>query len=50
MGSKQSPAAITEAERLAKEVLQKNPNHIEGHVLMVASCSRRTISRKPSQS
>ena len=34
MGSKQSPAAITEAERLAKEVLQKNPNHIEGHVLM----------------
>src|SRR5260370_7754916 len=34
MGSKQSRAAITEAERLAKEVLQKNPNHIEGHVLM----------------
>ncbi len=34
MGSKQSPAAITEAERLAKEVLQKDPNHIEGHVLM----------------
>lgn len=34
MGSKQSPAAITEAERLAKEVLQQNPNHIEGHVLM----------------
>jgi tetratricopeptide (TPR) repeat protein len=34
MGSKQSPAAITEAERLAKEVLQKNPNHIEGHILM----------------
>src|SRR6185503_14951034 len=34
MGGKQSPAAISEAERLAKEVLQKNPNHIEGHVLM----------------
>ncbi|MEK6334135.1 MAG: tetratricopeptide repeat protein [Acidobacteriota bacterium] len=34
MGGKQSPAAITEAERLAKEVLQKNPNHIEGHILM----------------
>jgi tetratricopeptide (TPR) repeat protein len=34
MGSKQSPAAITEAERLAKEVLQKDPHHIEGHVLM----------------
>jgi tetratricopeptide (TPR) repeat protein len=34
MGSKQSPAAITEAERLAKEVLQKNPAHIEGHILM----------------
>jgi len=34
MGGKQSPAAISEAERLAKEVLQKNPNHIEGHILM----------------
>jgi tetratricopeptide (TPR) repeat protein len=34
MGSKQSPAAITEAERLAKEVLQKDGNHIEGHILM----------------
>ena len=34
MGGKQSPAAVTEAERLAKEVLQKNPNHIEGHILM----------------
>jgi tetratricopeptide (TPR) repeat protein len=32
-GSKQSPAAITEAERLAKEVLQKDPNHIEGRIL-----------------
>lgn len=34
MGSKQSPAAITEAERMAKDVLQKDPNHIEGHILM----------------
>ncbi len=34
MGGKQSPAAISEAERLAKEVLQKDANHIEGHILM----------------
>ncbi len=34
MAGKQSSAAITEAERMAKEVLQKNPNHIEGHILM----------------
>ena len=34
MGGKQSPAAISEAERLAKEVLQKDGNHIEGHILM----------------
>src|SRR6266851_1066988 len=34
MGSKQSPAAVSEAERLAKEVLQKDGNHIEGHILM----------------
>src|ERR1700694_4562085 len=34
MGGKQSPAAVAEAERLAKEVLQKDPNHIEGHILM----------------
>lgn len=33
-GGKQSPSAITEAERLAKDVLQKDPNHIEGHILM----------------
>src|SRR5437763_3036190 len=33
-GSKQSPPAIAEAERLAKEVLEKDPNHIEGHILM----------------
>ncbi|HET6890275.1 MAG TPA: tetratricopeptide repeat protein [Pyrinomonadaceae bacterium] len=25
---------ISEAERLAKEILQKNPDHIEGHILM----------------
>src|SRR3989475_8700646 len=34
MGSKQSPAGISEAEHLAKEVLQKDSNHIEGHILM----------------
>jgi len=34
MGSKQSPAGIGEAERLAREVLQKDGNHIEGHILM----------------
>ena len=34
MAGKQSSAAISEAERLAKEILQKNPNHIEGHILM----------------
>src|SRR3989442_1388 len=34
MGSQQSPAAVSETERLAKEVLQKDPNHIEGHILM----------------
>src|SRR6266403_2799292 len=34
MGGKQSPAAVSEAERLAKEVLQKDGNHIEGHILM----------------
>jgi tetratricopeptide (TPR) repeat protein len=34
VGSKQSPAAIGEAERLAKAVLQKNPNHIEGRILL----------------
>ena len=33
-GSKESAAAVSEAERLAKEVLQKDPNHIEGHILM----------------
>lgn len=34
VGAKQSPSAIGEAERLAKEVLTKDPNHIEGHILM----------------
>jgi tetratricopeptide (TPR) repeat protein len=34
MGGRQSSAAISEAERLAKEVLQKDPNNIEGHILM----------------
>jgi tetratricopeptide (TPR) repeat protein len=34
MGGKQSAAAISEAERMAKEILQKNPNHIEGHILL----------------
>lgn len=34
MGGKQQPAAISEAEILAKAVLQKDPNHIEGHILM----------------
>lgn len=32
--SKGHPELMSEAERLAKEVLQKDPNHIEGHVLM----------------
>jgi tetratricopeptide (TPR) repeat protein len=31
---KRSPEMIAEADRLAKEVLQKDPNHIEGHILM----------------
>src|SRR5438270_6257296 len=34
MGGKQSAAAVSEAERFAKEVLQKDPNHIEGHILL----------------
>ena len=34
MGGKHSAAAISEAERMAKEVLQKNPDHLEGHILM----------------
>lgn len=34
VGAKKSAAAMSEAERLAKEVLEKDPNHIEGHILM----------------
>src|SRR4051812_4072342 len=34
MGGRESSAAVSEAERLAKEVLQKDPNNIEGHILM----------------
>ena len=34
VGANQSAAALSEAERLAKEVLEKDPNHIEGHILM----------------
>jgi tetratricopeptide (TPR) repeat protein len=33
MGGKDA-ASVSEAERLAKEILGKNPNHIEGHILM----------------
>ena len=33
-GSQGRSDIITEAERLAKEVLQKDPNSIEGHILM----------------
>src|SRR6266545_3439110 len=32
--SKGSPKLITEAEQLAKEVLQKDPKNIEGHILL----------------
>src|SRR6266851_4153844 len=32
--SKGHPELLTEAERLAKDVLQKDPNLIEGHILM----------------
>lgn len=34
MRGRQSAAAISEAEQMAREVLQKNPKHIEGHILM----------------
>src|SRR3984893_280705 len=49
MGGKQSPAAISEAERLAKEVLQKDANHIEGHILMgsvLCARSHKTEARR----
>ncbi|MFN2531058.1 MAG: tetratricopeptide repeat protein [Pyrinomonadaceae bacterium] len=32
--SRGKPELLAEAERLATEVLQKDPNHIEGHILM----------------
>ena len=32
--SKGHPEMATEAERLARETLQQDPNHIEGHILM----------------
>lgn len=34
VGAKQAPAALGEAERLAKQILEKDPNHIEAHILM----------------
>ena len=33
-GSRARADIVQEAERLAKEVLEKDPNHIEGHILM----------------
>jgi len=33
-GSKGRPELVAEGERLAKEVLQKDPNYIEGHILI----------------
>lgn len=33
-GSRGRTDIVTEAERLAKEILEKDPNHIEGHILM----------------
>ncbi len=32
--SRGRPEYIAEAERLAKEILDKDPNHVEGHILM----------------
>lgn len=32
--SRGRPELVTEAERLARETLDKDPNHIEGHILM----------------
>jgi tetratricopeptide (TPR) repeat protein len=32
--AKGHPELVDEAERLAKEILQKNSNHVEGHILM----------------
>ncbi|HYX27631.1 MAG TPA: tetratricopeptide repeat protein [Pyrinomonadaceae bacterium] len=36
LNGKQSAAAVSEADRLAHEILQKDPNHIEGHILMAS--------------
>jgi tetratricopeptide (TPR) repeat protein len=33
-GSRGSADVIAEAEKLAKDILQKDPNHIEGHILL----------------
>jgi len=33
-GAKGRPEYISEADRIAKEILQKDANHIEGHILM----------------
>jgi tetratricopeptide (TPR) repeat protein len=33
-GAKGQPELIDEAERMAKEILQKDSNHVEGHILM----------------
>jgi tetratricopeptide (TPR) repeat protein len=33
-GAKSNPQLVAEAQRLAKEILQKDPNHVEGHILM----------------
>jgi len=35
-GSNQRPENVAEAERLAKETLQKDPNNIEGHILLAS--------------
>ncbi len=32
--ARNNPQFIAEAERLAKAILQKDPNHVEGHILM----------------
>jgi tetratricopeptide (TPR) repeat protein len=42
LASNTSPAeAIAEAERLAKEILQKDPNYIEGHILLASVLFRQ---------
>jgi tetratricopeptide (TPR) repeat protein len=34
--AKGHPELVTEAERLAKEILQKDSNHVEGHILLAS--------------